>query len=256
MTHVHAVLIGVNRYADPEIPDLSFARRDAEEFAELLKQSSFSSSIHTYPLLDCDATRARIIDLVGVRLPQIVESDDLVVFYFAGHGSPEIYPNLDKISRFLICHDTKRASLLASAIDIHTDLDRLSARLTARFVLFVLDACFSGYAGGRGITGPLLEEQRRLHRPRPRLEDLPLGSGIVFFAACADDEVARENSTLRHGLFSYHLLEQLRSPGASDLIGLATLYDLIYERVRHHSGGRQNPVLWGNVKGAGLPRLT
>jgi uncharacterized caspase-like protein len=151
MTHVHAVLVGVNRYADHAIPDLSYARRDAEELAGLLERSPHRASVTTHPLLDDAATRANVIDLVGVRLPRVVRPDDLVIFYFAGHGSPEIHPGLDKVSRFLVCHDTKRASLLAGALDVRADLSRLCSRLTARFVLFILDACFSGRAGGRGM---------------------------------------------------------------------------------------------------------
>ncbi|HEX6470123.1 MAG TPA: caspase family protein [Streptosporangiaceae bacterium] len=255
MTRIHAVLIGINKYTDPSIPDLSYARQDASALRDLLAGSAHASSVVTYPLLDSAATRANIIDFIGVELPGQSRKDDIVLIYFAGHGSPEIHPGLDRLSRFLVCHDTTRAGLLSTAIDVRMDLGRLAARFTSRLVLFVLDACFSGYGGGRGIAGPRLEERRRLNRPRPRLDALPLGAGLVFLAACADDEVAWEEPRLGHGLFSYHLLAELSTPGSTDVIGLPTLYDLIYERVRAQSGGRQNPILWGNVQGARLPRL-
>ncbi|WP_433510667.1 caspase family protein [Nonomuraea sp. CA-143628] len=255
MTRLHAVLIGVNKYADITIPDLSYARADALAFAELFGQALYASSVQVHSLVDDQATRSGIIDLVGVRLARIVDPRDAVLIFFAGHGSPEIHPGLDKVSRFLVCHDTQRHALLSSAIEVHTDLARLASRLNARLVVFILDACFSGYSDGRGITGPLLAEQRRTHRPRIRLENLPLGSGTIFLSACADDEVAREDGTLGHGVFSYYLLEQLRSPGATNVIGLASLYDLVFHQVRDYSNGRQNPVLWGDLKGAGLPRL-
>jgi uncharacterized caspase-like protein len=77
----------------------------------------------------------------------------------------------------------------------------------------------------------------------------------MYLAACADDEVARESPVLRHGLFSHHLLEELRAPRTAEVIS-PSLYDRVYERVRDHSDGRQNPVFWGDVKGARLPRLT
>jgi len=255
MSRLHAILVGVNSYRDSSIPALRFARPDAQVLATLLGNSNLGIDTTVELLLDADATRASVMDLVGVDVPPRVSPDDTVLFYFAGHGSPELLPNLRVVSRFLICSDTTRGSLLSSAIDIEADLARLAARLPARLVLFIIDACFSGYGGGRGIAGPNLEEQRRLRRPAPQLADLALGSGVIYLAACGDDEVAGEDPILGHGVFTYHLLEQLGAPGQSGTIGLPTLYDLVFTQVHSYSSGRQNPVLWGNVKGARLPRL-
>ncbi len=255
MTRFHAVLVGINSYADPTIPALRFACADARVFGTLLTESASSADITVHTLLDRDATRSNVLRLVGVDIAQRVKSDDIVLFFFAGHGSPEVYPGLDTLSRFLICADTERESLLSGAIDIQADLTRLAARLQARLVLFIIDACFSGYGGGRGICGPIIAERRSLHRPAARLADLALGSGVVYLAACGDDEVAGEDDTLGHGVFTYYLLRQLSDAGQSQTIGLPTLYDLVFRQVHGYSAGRQNPLLWGNVKGAGLPRL-
>lgn len=255
MTRFHAVLVGIDTYADPTIPALRFACADALAFSRSLAKSSLSADITVHTLLDRDATRGNVLRLVGVDIARQVKSDDIVMFFFAGHGSPEVYPGLDTLSRFLVCADTERESLLSGALDIQADLTRLATRLPARLVLFIIDACFSGYGGGRGICGPIIAERRRLHRPAARLADLALGSGVVYIAACGDDEVAREDDTLGHGVFTYHLLRQLRKVSESETIGLPTLYDLVFRQVHGYSAGRQNPVLWGNVKGAGLPRL-
>ena len=255
MTRLHAVLIGINRYADPSIPDLRFARADAEQLAELLERSEYHQDLRTHLLLDADARRADVIDLIGTDLSLSAREQDIVLVYFAGHGSPEVHPSLDQASRFLVCHDSRREMLLSSAIDIGTDLPRLAARLPVRLVLFVLDACFSGYSGGRGIIGPALEHRRRTYRPSLRLEELPLGEGLAFMTAASDDEVAWEEEALGHGVFSFHLLSELAAAGAGTVVGLATLYDLVFSRVRARTGGRQNPVLWGNLKGASLPRF-
>ncbi|MER7365079.1 caspase family protein [Nonomuraea wenchangensis] len=249
------MLIGINEYADTAIPDLSYARQDALAFAELLGQGLHESHVRVHLLVDRQATRAGILDLAGVELPQVVGPSDVVVFFFAGHGSPEVHPGLDTVSRFLVCHDTRRRSLLSGAIDVNVDLGRIAARLEARLVAFFLDACFSGYTGGRGIAGPLFDERRRTGRPGLSLDSVSLGSGTVYLSACADDEVAEEKGTLGHGVFSYHLLRQLRAADETRVIGLASLYDNVFELVRAYSNGRQNPVLRGDLKGAALPRL-
>jgi uncharacterized caspase-like protein len=255
VARLHAVVIGVNSYRDQSIPALRFACQDAQDLSSLLTGSAIGPEVTVHLLLEADATRAKILHAVGVEVPRRLRQDDLVLCYFAGHGSPELVPGQGHLSRFLICHDTIRESLLATAIDIEADLSRLAVRLCARLVLFVIDACFSGYGGGRGITGPVLEEQRRLHRPALRLADLALGSGTVYLSACGDDEVAGEDGLLGHGVFSHYFLLQLGASGQTPTIGLATLYDLVFRQVHTYSGGRQNPTLWGNVKGGSLPRL-
>lgn len=252
---LHAVLIGINFYADRAIPALRFACADAQLFGALLTESPLGADITVHTLLDGNATRSNILQLVGVDLAQRVKANDIVLFFFAGHGSPEVYPGLDSLSRFLICTDTRAESLLSSGIDIQTDLARLSARLQGRLALFIIDACFSGYEGGRGICGPMIAERRRQHRPSARLTNLALGSGTIFLAACGDDEVAAEDHALGHGVFTYHMLQQLSGAGESQTIGLPTLYDLVFRQVHGYTAGRQNPVMWGSMKGASLPRL-
>jgi uncharacterized caspase-like protein len=252
---LHAVLIGIDSYADGSIPALRFAGADARAFGTLLTDSALGADVTVHTLLDGDATRVNVLQLVGVEVAQQVKPEDIFLFFFAGHGSPEIYPGLDKLSRFLVCADTRAESLLPGAIDVKSDLARVAARIQARLVLFIIDACFSGYGGGRGICGPQLAEQRRRHRPSGRLADLSLGSGSIFLTACGNDEVAAESDALGHGIFTYYILQQLNGSGAPSTIGLPTLYDLVYRQVHGYTAGRQNPMLWGNVKGASLPRL-
>jgi uncharacterized caspase-like protein len=254
MARLHAILVGVDSYADPSIPALRYACQDAQALGALLTGSDLGTDITVRLLLDGAATRRSVLHAVGAELPARVHADDMVLFYFAGHGSPELLPGVDELSRFLVCHDSARNSLLSSAIDVAADLARLAVRLPGRLVLFVIDACFSGYAGGRGIAGAALEERRRRHRPAARMADLALGSGIAYLSACGDDEVAAEDRALRHGVFTYHLLRQLTASGEPRAtIGLPTLYDLVFQQVHSYSAGRQNPVLWGNIKGANLP---
>jgi uncharacterized caspase-like protein len=235
---------------------LRFARADAQAFESLLTQSSLTHDIEVHSLLDADATRTNVLKLIGVDVARQAKPNDIVLFFFAGHGSPEIYSGLDKISRFLVCHDTLTDSLLSTSLDVQSDLARVVARLQAQTNIFMIDACFSGFEGGRGICGPIIAERRRQHRTAARLDDLKLGTGTIFLGACGNDEVAAETRDLGHGVFTYHLLQYLQGPGDSHIIGIPTLYDLVYRNVHSFTAGRQNPVLWGNMKGASLPRFT
>lgn len=252
---LHAVIVGVDKYADSAIPDLRFAGADARRLARLCGDSEHSAEIKLHVLMDEHATRSRILGLLGTRLAQSVRPADVVLFYFAGHGSPETARGVTTAARFLACHDTQRSSLFATAIDVSSDLVRAAERLPARLIVFVLDACFSGYSGGRGFIGPVMETYRKERRAGLRLRDLELGSGAAYMAAATDDEVAWEDERLGHGIFSYHLFEQMSGADGADTVGIATLYDRVYSEVRLSSRNRQHPVMWGSVTGARLPLL-
>ena len=252
---LHAVLIGIDEYLDPTIPDLNFAARDATELAALCRNSRFADEIAVYPLINEDATRHSILHLIGTTLASNARESDTVWIFFAGHGSPETTAGITTAARFLACHDTKRDELFTSGIDINADLARVAQRLAAGLVIFMIDACFSGYSGGRGFPGPAYDAYRREHRSGPRLADLDLGTGVVYLSAATDNEVARESTRLAHGVFSYYLCAQLNGSHSNDTIGLATLYDNIYSEVNSFCNGRQHPVMWGNAIGARIPLL-
>ena len=141
MSCLHVVGVGIDRYSDDRIPDLRFARSDAEQWVSLFKESAFARDVRSYLLLDEEATRVRIMDLLGVRLPLSVDEDDVVIVYFGGHGSPERDVRHDSTARFLVCHDTDKGSLFSSGMDVVHDLSRVLERIRVRVVLFVLDAC-------------------------------------------------------------------------------------------------------------------
>jgi uncharacterized caspase-like protein len=252
---LHAVIIGIDKYEDPLIPDLRFAALDAGALASMCEESGHTAEIAVHLLTDERASRRRILDVVGTELAQAATPADVVLFYFAGHGSPETARGVTTASRFLACCDTERGSLFATAIDVRSDLVRSAERLRAGLVIFILDACFSGHSGGRGFIGPVLDSYRREHRAGLRLSGLNLGSGVAYLAAATDNEVAWEDERLGHGIFSFHIFEQLKGAGEAGAVGIATLYDRVYTEVRSFSRNRQHPVMWGTVTGAKLPLL-
>jgi uncharacterized caspase-like protein len=251
---MHVVLIGIDQYRDSSIRKLSYASEDVRRLERCFRSCRLASDITTRTLIGADATRENILRAIGTELPRIVARDDIILIYFACHGAPELVGR-DAVARYLICYDTDYTSLIATSLDVNLDLQRLAARLPASVVLFVTDACYSGYSGGRGIIGPVLAEQRAHRRAGLRLSDLRLGQGTVFLGAASDNEVAWEASSLRHGVFSYFFIEQLTGSGDGNSIGISTLYDRVHGKVSSYTRGRQNPVLFGTIRGAHLPIL-
>lgn len=252
---LHAVVVGVDRYRDRRITELSCARADAEAVARLVeKVHPDERSVVT--LLDEEATKRNVTVAVGEALPRLVEKDDVVLLYFAGHGSPETDGEPDEVTRYLVMHDTEYESVYATGIDMERDLTRWFERLRLPcLVLLLVDACFSGRAGGRTFEGPALRRSRAGTRAGEpiSLKNLDLGEGRLMLSACTDSQVAREDLTLGHGIFTHYLLRGPSAAGSRIDIGVHALYEHLARSVRDHTSGRQTPVINGRSAFARLP---
>ena len=254
---LHAIVIGIDRYADPRIQDLSCARNDAHTFGALLNERIAPAERRVTMLLDEQATRAGIMQAIGEDLVRAGGPDDVAILYFAGHGSPERMAPRDEDWPYLIAHDTQHDRIYSTGIDMVHDVSRWLERLRVRLAVMFLDACFSGAAGGRTFGGPLhLANRERFRGGEVSIADLDLGEGKIIIAAASDDEVALELRSLGHGVFTHHLLQTLQRPPSADrTIGISTLYDIVSAAVYDATQQRQCPVLTGrSVRGA-LPLL-
>jgi uncharacterized caspase-like protein len=182
-----------------------------------------------------------------------------VLLYFAGHGSPEADAQTVTTGRYLILHDTDHRYIHTTGIDMDCELQTWFDRLhSPRLVLLLLDACFSGRAGGRTFEGPVLRRQRSLHRGVSpiSLANLDLGEGRILMAACRDDEVAGEDTLLRHGVFTYYLLQRFHArPGDAPTLGIGSLYEEVASNVRAYTTNQQRPILKGRLDGGRVPLL-
>jgi len=248
--------IGLNQYLDNRIAALEYSRSDAELFDATVRRAFLPTQVQTWKLIDQQATKHRVLTLLGETLARVASKDDIVFLYFSGHGSPETSDGIDDVSRYLITYDTEYDNIFATAIDVERDLVRIIERIKSSLIVVILDACFSGRAGGRTFEGPRLNGLRDHHRDAIQLSALELGSGRVILSACDDDQVAYEDSVLRHGVFTHFLLEALTSSGSvAGSISITELYDKVLERVQSYSMGRQTPVMNGRVVGGRVPRL-
>ena len=83
-------MIGINSYSN--WPGLEGATGDAQRMGQALKRKGFE----VLSLYDRGATREGILRLLGEDLPSRVGREDLVVVFFAGHGSGPDEPSKAK----------------------------------------------------------------------------------------------------------------------------------------------------------------
>lgn len=247
---LHAVIVGIDRYRDPFIPGLSCATRDARALATLIEDRIAVRERRVRLLLDEEATRRNIMVAIDEELHREVEDEDIVLLYFAGHGSPERRGAKDRQSRYLIPHDAEYGRIHATGIDMEGDVAGWLRRLSdARLVVLFLDACFSGAAGGRSFLGPVLKGTPHLSLylddPSPiSIKKLDLGRGRVVLCAADEDQLAREDPAVGHGVFTHHLLQSLtRHRGEASTVSVADLYNEVERGVRLATTDAQEPVI-------------
>jgi uncharacterized caspase-like protein len=252
----HAVVIGINEYLDPKIPDLRFARADAEAIYGVLTDSTVGrfKPENVTLLLDAQATERNIRSALGTQLPRRAGADSTVLIYFAGHGAPVIDPrarSADGLEKYLIPHDAIADDLRASGIAMET-VQQYFSWLDASQVICFLDSCYSGTAGGRSFDHPAYQTRAMLS---DEFLDSLASEGRFVVTACGANEVSLESPECGHGIFTRHLVEGLRGAADADENGKVTideLYEYVYRNVEHDArvlGGSMKPVKKGSVRG-------
>ena len=240
-----AVVVGISDYRFDKkwdqrhgIPDLQYAHRDAQAFADfLLSPAGGAFSPDKVVLLtDGQATVKEVRKAVGTFLAKSLE-DDLVIFYFAGHGAAD--PDNPK-NLYLLCHDTEPGNFFGTAFPMW-DVDTvISRRIKSQKVLVLTDAC---HAAGVGLRGN--ESVSRFNAYMSKLAESR--QGVTKITASRADELSQEKffpGAGGHGVFTFHLLEGLK--GAADrnrdgFVTMAEAYDHVYDRVRSDTQHSQRP---------------
>src|SRR5947209_2146340 len=152
----YAICIGINGYTEAALSTLQCAENDARGMYNLFLQWGFLQD-HCYLLLGEQATVAAIEAALTTFLLTRAKKNDLVIFYFAGHGIP-IYPpdddgdDDDPVSDvFLATCDAdctmlgdNRGAWLNYALRLGNLRDKFFERTRSKKVLFLLDSCHSG----------------------------------------------------------------------------------------------------------------
>lgn len=211
-----AVVVGVGDYQDPGIRDLRFSEADAQALYEFLldPEGGGFPEDHVRLLLGSEATQQAIRAAFG-WLIEAAGEDDLVVFYFSGHGSYDTDFNGDEedgFDEYLVPYDAKPDNLYGTAVRDDEIGDWLSS-LASRCVLLVLDTCFSGGAM-RTVRG--FDNPARRAGPGNRVFTDLVGEGRLFLASSQEGEPSYEDEGLGHGVFTYFLLKGLGREGAPE----------------------------------------
>lgn len=209
-----AVVVGINDYinfGDEIGGDLRGAVNDALAMRDVLVARHGVPSDNILMLLDHDATREAIKAALTEWLPSVVRPGDLVIFYFAGHGSRTW--NLDGtepdgLDETICPADVRRESPDQDIRD--KELGAWLGALNTHRIVAILDSCHSGTAT-REVT-PFARPRtlgRETERDIPRPRNIPVatpvpegqrpGDRVLEIAAARADEVAVDAAWPREG---------------------------------------------------------
>ncbi|MBC7897677.1 MAG: caspase family protein [Cytophagaceae bacterium] len=204
-----AVIIGIEPYL--KLPEARFAERDAALMRAYAVQALGvpDDASHLAYRIGAGASGTEMRRLLGDRgwLARRANDNSDILVYFAGHGA------MDQGQRapHLLPADADANYVGETGLDLFALLDRL-ARLPARSITVVLDACFSGL----GRSGrPLVPGTRAsvVSIEHPAL----VRRNMAVLVASRDAQVAGDLPERRHGAFTYYVARGLR--GDADVDG-------------------------------------
>lgn len=211
-----AVVIGISRYENQNIPSVDYARRDAMKVREYLVKTMGYKEANILELYDEKATVSKIKNTLNRELKRRVTPDSDVFVYFSGHGLPETNAN----EPFLTTYDVEPDNPGDTAYSMK-ELYRQLESLKARNITVVIDACFSGMtdSDSKRII-PLIKSASPvfIEVSNPLLK---MRNGVVFTSS-KGKQISSWYHQKQHGLFTYYFLQGLRGKADWDGSGVVT----------------------------------
>ncbi|KAF8596660.1 hypothetical protein BDV93DRAFT_570816 [Ceratobasidium sp. AG-I] len=255
---IHALVIGINKYAHKKHKDLKGCVPDAMAFMDYLTQDLGVPQDQIMCLLDKQATRKSILDAFQSHLINNVniKHSDPIVVYFAGHAirvsAPPEWHSSDGMCGLILPYDASWSDIREDIINdippserqafVHGIPNRMLRSLTYRLhelkgdnITIILDSSFSGSDMGTAATNHYSALERSNDMKQQGMF-VPVNCTHTLLAACPSDKTCQEISVTdpatgkitQMGLFTFHLLQALRTCNLS-----TTSYSGLMYRVAH-----------------------
>jgi hypothetical protein len=237
-----AVVIGISSYqrllqnsptADRSYSGLKYADHDAIEMGKFLGDKRASgANWEIFSLLNQHATHSAVENAVA-SVMDAAQPGDVIVFYFSGHGD-HARGRLNDV--YLLTYDTDPDDV-TTGIHLNHIYDR-AIESKALQVILIIDACGAGSVRGKG-AGDDVEMWRKSTENK-------IGKMRIIMTSGSGGQKAGESDELKHGIFTYYLLEGLKNralPAISGLPGtspitIQMLFKYASEKVADYTSSR------------------
>jgi hypothetical protein len=225
---VWVLLIGVSDYIN--LPDLKYTDNDAFRLHSFFKSPTGGAIPNEQMtiLIDEQATQNNILKHLQL-ISRKAGKNDLVLFYFSGHGFRGSFAP----------HDYKENSEILVK---HNEVIEILKMSKAKSKVVIADACHSGSMDTKsGNYESLLDIYYNAFRKSM--------GGTVLLLSSRANEVSMESTGLCQGLYSHFLLEGLNgkaNKNGDKIITVSELHQYIYKKVRSATSYSQTPVIHGD----------
>lgn len=200
--NIFAVIIGIEDYSYSKPPHnmkgVDFAKNDAIEFKKCIKEVFGVTEDNILFWLDSDANRTRIEN----DLPYFVQglgSDDTLIFYYAGHGFHKDGEN--KITAW----DTHPDNLSNTTISLNKILFDHLIKSDCKRTLVFIDACstfLDDIAPSRDVISNMSTSEFK--------QFIQSKEHTALYLASSPGQPSFPSAALKHGIWTFHLIEALR----------------------------------------------
>jgi len=220
MSGKYALIIGNTDYSDPGLAKLSAPGKDAEDFARVLQDKEIGAFDNVKVIVN--QTSAAVIEAIDEFFDQ-KKPDDMLVFYFSGHGIRDGAGSL-----YLAFMNTIRSRLRSTAIKSEYIREAMDQSRSKRQVL-ILDCCNSG-AFPQGTKAELGGSMGMTRAFQGYGRFVLTASDATQFAWEGDKVIGETDNSL----FTHFLVKGLEGEADNDGDGRITvdeLYDYAYDQI-------------------------
>ncbi len=260
-SNLYVIGIGVSEYEDEKY-NLTYPTKDVSDFVNQMKQNrEVYKNIFIKTLTNEEATTQNIPKLKGFLSEATI--NDVVIFFIAGHGVLD-----EDYNYYFGTYDMDFTSPSEQGLT-YEKIELLLTQVKAIKKLLIMDTCHSGEVDKDEIkkdttpeendgdikfrsvaTGYKEENAFGLENTREMVEnlfsDIRQGSGATVISSAGGSEFAMESDQWKNGLFTYCMLEGMKT-GKADLNGdtkidVDEMRKYVYENVKALSKGKQRPT--------------
>ncbi len=229
---IWSVIVGVSRYT--HMPSLKYTDDDAYHLYAFLKSPEGGAvpDEQIAVLIDEDANREQIIRTMKRKFHK-ADANDVIVFYFSGHGYDGSFLPSDYDGKSNLLHHNELIEVLQSS--------------KAKHKVVFADACHSGSLDQNKTLAMKSPYVKKLDNFYNKFKDSK--GGLALLMSSKETEYSLEDRGLRQGVFSHFLMRGLKGEANhnnDNIVSIDELYKYVQTKVSQYTGNIQNPTITGN----------
>lgn len=256
--NLYIYAIGVSEFESTE-RNLKFATKDANDLIQQFQSSNYFGNVISKTVFNTDATKENII--ATAKFLKEAQTDDQIMIYVSSHGLLS-----DDLNYFLATHDVDFEDPTQKGL-AYGQINKMLDGIDCRNRLIMIDACHSGEVdkeeavektnvknsnvkittkGSTTVIRPKVGLKNSFSYMKALFSDVSKGTGATVISAAGGYEFALESDDWNNGVFTYAILNGLKS-GDADInndgnISVLELKKYVTTEVIRLTDGKQHPT--------------